>query len=178
MFEERFFRTECRPQASICLPHHPAPHMNYLSVHAPHVRSRNHNSDNLENVKVSTQIFNFHDFTCLWSGFYGTHLGSSGLEMVTSGAPESGSDFLTVVVLFGVPRGVWNFWRNFKLELLNLWSGFGQNRAKWAAHRSGQDLLMVVSQTYVCPPARVKFSAESKPRAGFPGKTVHPFTFS
>ena len=37
----------------------------------------------------------------LWS-----HLDSSSLEMVTSGAPEAGSDLPNVVVLFGVPRGV------------------------------------------------------------------------
>ena len=39
-------------------------------------------------------------------GILWTHMGSSGLEMVTSGAPEAGSDFPNAVVLFGVPHGV------------------------------------------------------------------------
>ena len=49
------------------------------------------------------RIFGFQIFVI---GILWTHMGSSGLEMVTSGAPEAGSDFPKVVVLFGVPRVV------------------------------------------------------------------------
>ena len=63
-----------------------------------------------KNFFLKHEIYNiymrFFEIQIFVIGILWTHMGSSGLEMVTSGAPEAGSDFRKVVVLFGVPHGV------------------------------------------------------------------------